>query len=183
MNKLGYLLKLAASASLFLIIVSPSLAAKPDNAGNSNAKSGKPVAVVSTVRAKACQARVSAIKTRMTQLTKLVTTMETTLDKITERVQGYYTNKVLPSGRSLTNYNSLTSNITSNKALVQTALDKAQADILAFSCTSANPRTQVYQFNTNMRLVKNALKAYRTSINKLIVTIRTIPSAIPTPTN
>src|SRR3989339_674547 len=110
MNKLGYLLKLAASASLFLIIVSPSFAAKP-----------------------------------------------------------------------LPNYSALTSNITSNKALVQTALDKAQADTLAFSCDSENPRTLLLQFNTNMKLVKGALKTYRTAINKLIVAIRTIPAISPTP--
>src|SRR3989339_686230 len=181
MNKLGYLLKLAVSASLFLVIVSPSFAAKPDNAGYGNAKSGKPVAVVSTVRAKACQARESAVKTRMTQMTKLVTTMETTFDKIAERVRGYYTDKVLPSGKSLPNYSALTSNITSNKALVQTALDKAQADTLAFSCDSENPRTLLLQFNTNMKLVKGALKTYRTAINKLIVAIRTIPAISPTP--
>jgi hypothetical protein len=132
---------------------------------------------------KACQVRESTIKIRMTQLTKLVTTMGTTFDKIASRVMSYYTDKVLPSGKSLSNYSALTDDIAAKRVLIQTALDKAKVDASTFTCTPENPKTQVTQFNTNMRLVKDALKAYRTSINKLIVAIRTLPPVSPTPTS
>jgi len=183
MNKSIFLIKAISGFFLFLILVSPALATKPENIAVGTGNSKRPSALVTTAKMKSCQARESAVKIRMTQLTKLVTTMETTFDKIAERVQKYYTDKVLPSGRSLTGYDTLVNNISTQKMAIQTALDKANADISIFSCDSENPRALLLQFNTNMKLVKGALKTYRTSITKLIVAIRTISAPTTSPTN
>ncbi|KKT61464.1 MAG: hypothetical protein UW64_C0016G0019, partial [Microgenomates group bacterium GW2011_GWC1_44_37] len=183
MNKSIFLIKAISGFFLFLILVSPALATKPENIAVGTGNSKRPSALVTTAKMKSCQARESAVKIRMTQLTKLVTTMEITFDKIAERVQKYYTDKVLPSGRSLTGYDTLVNNISTQKIATQTALDKAKADISVFSCDSENPRALLLQFNTNMKLVKGALKTYRAAINKLIVAIRTIPAPTTTPTN
>ncbi|EKD53487.1 MAG: hypothetical protein ACD_61C00032G0004 [uncultured bacterium] len=183
MNKSSFLVKAISGFFLFLILVSPALATKPDNIGVGAGNSKKPTTIVTTARMKSCQAKESAVKIRMTQLTKLVTTMETVFDKISNRVIKYYTEKVVPSGKSLSDYTTLINNISTQKSSVQTALDKAKADISAFNCDSENPGTLLLQFNTNMKLVKGALKTYRTAINKLIVAIRTIPTPSPTTTS
>lgn len=183
MNQSRLILIVATIFSLFIFLTPSVLATKPENTGVGNGNSQKPMAIITTAKMKACQAREAGIKTRMTQLTKLVTTMETVFDKIAEKTKLYYTEKIVPSGKSLPEYGTLINNISFKKSSVQTSLDKAKADIAAFSCTAGNQKTLLLQFNTNMRYVKDALKAYRTSINKLIVAVKTIPSVSPTPTN
>ncbi len=183
MNQSRLVLLITTIFSLFIFLAPSVLAAKPENTGVGNGNSKKPIAIVTTAKMKSCQARESAIKTRMTQLTKLVTTMMSVFDKIADRVKKYYTDKVLPSGKVLANYDILVNNIAASKTSVQTALDKAKADASAFVCTSDNPKGFLVQFNTNMKLVKVALKAYRTSINQLIVAVKTIPPVSPTPVN
>lgn len=123
---------------------------------------------------KACQAREASIKTRMTQLTELTTKMETKFDSIATRVKDYYTNKVVPSGKTVSNYNTLVAAIATQKTAVGTALATAQTDANAFSCTSTTPKTQVTKFREDMQAVKQALKTYRTSIKNLIVAVHSV---------
>ncbi len=125
-------------------------------------------------RVKACQVREASVKTRMTHLTDLATTMETKFDAIATRVKDYYTNKVQPSGKTVTNYSTLVAAIATQKTAVQTALTTAQNDANAFSCTSGMPKQQVTQFRTDMQAVKEALKDYRTSIKNLIVAVHSV---------
>lgn len=122
---------------------------------------------------KACQARESAIKNRMTHLTQLATNMMNKFDKHVERVEKYYTDKVVPSGKTVSNYNSLGSDIGTKKAAVQTAVTKAQDDVNKFNCSTGDPRGAMTQFRQNMQATKKALKDYRTSIKNLIVAVHT----------
>lgn len=129
---------------------------------------------------KSCQARESAIVQRMDQLVKLVTNMENVFDKIATRVESYYNNTVVPSGKSVPNYTTLVNDIQINRNLVQTSLDKTRSDFSSFGCTSENARNLLIQFRTDMQNVKDALKNFRTSVNKLIVAVHTVSSKIPT---
>lgn len=123
---------------------------------------------------RSCQARENAIKTRMSHLTLLATNMETKFDSIATRVENFYTNKVVPSGKTVPNYNTLVSNIQTQKTNVQTALTKAQNDANSFSCTSGTPQAQMTQFREDMQAVKSALKEYRTAIKNLIVAVHSV---------
>ena len=125
-------------------------------------------------KSKACQAREASIKTRMTHLTNLATTMETKFATISARVEDYYTSKVVPSGKTVSNYDSLVAAIATQKTAVGTALATAQTDANAFSCTNATPKAQVTKFTEDMKTVKQALKTYRTSIKNLIVTVHSV---------
>jgi len=51
--------------------------------------------------------------------------------------------KVVSSGKTVSNYNSLVSEIQSKRATVSTALTKAQNDATAFSCTADDPKGQL----------------------------------------
>lgn len=122
---------------------------------------------------KSCQARENAIKNRSTHLVNLVTTMESKFDAIATRVEEYYTSKVVPSGKTVSNYDSLVADIQTQKTAVQSALTTAQTNS-TFDCTSADPKTQMTQFRTDMMAVQSALKDYRTSIKNLIVAVHSV---------
>lgn len=174
MTKTSMLLKTLILSFLLTFFVSPAFAVSPNGKG-----AGRPAFVATkSGAARACVARETGVKTRMTQLTQLVTTMETTFDRIAAKVQTYYTDTVLPSGRSVTNYAALVSDIAAKKVLVQNGVDKAKADISSYSCTSGDPKTAMNQFRVNMQSVKTALKNYRTSVRNLIVAVRTVSKDI-----
>ena len=123
---------------------------------------------------KACQVRESAIKTRMAHLTALVTNVIAKFDKHAASVEKYYTDKVVPSGKKVYNYDSLVSDINNKKTAVFSVLTKAQNDVNSFSCSNADPKLAMTQFRKDMQDVKKALKNYRTSIKNLIVAIRSV---------
>ncbi len=158
---------------LFLLIVTPALAiGKPQDVGthpNITAQANQQNGVT-----RACQTRENAIKTRSTHLVNLVTTMESKFDAIATRVEDYYANKVAPSGKTVSNYNTLVSDIQTKKTAIQTALTTAQNDATSFTCTSTNPKGQLTQFRDDMQAVKSVLKDYRTSIKNLIVAVHSV---------
>lgn len=125
-------------------------------------------------RLKSCQARENAVKNRLSSLIRLVTNMEGKFDAIALRVENFYKNKVVPSGKTVPNYDSLVADIATQKTNVQSALTKAQNDMSSFSCTADSPKALLNQFRIDMQNVKAALKNYRTSIKNLIVAVRTV---------
>jgi hypothetical protein len=127
---------------------------------------------------KACQSREAAIQKRSDQLVKLAMTMQDKFTAITMRVKTYYTDTVIPSGKTVSNYDTLIADIATKQAAVGTALTKAQSDATSFSCTSDDPKGQLTQFRVDMQAVKAALKVYRTSIKDLIVAVHSVTGTI-----
>ncbi len=186
----------------FVLLAGPAFAiGKPDTLpgrpSGSTAAAGQPSGLprqaqnrLTEAKLKACQARENAITKRMTHLTNLVTTMEGKFDAIAQRTEVYYTSKVVPSGKTVTNYDVLVVDIQTKKIAVQTALTTAQTNSTGFSCDGNNPKGLLTQFRTDMQTVKKALKDYRTSIKNLIVAVRSVtgtteranPSVSPKPT-
>ncbi len=126
---------------------------------------------------KACQARENAIKRRAERLGKLAANMQEKFSAIEGRVEEYYTAKVLPSGKTVANYDGLVADIQTKKEAVQTALTIAQNDAGNFACDGNDPKGRLAQFKDDMRAVKSALKDYRTSIKNLIVAVRSVTGA------
>jgi peptidoglycan hydrolase CwlO-like protein len=136
-------------------------------------------------RLKFCEKHHDEITNRSESLSKLVTNMLTKFDLIAGRVEEYYTTKVVPTGKVVTNYDALVADIAAKKTQVQTDLAAAQSDVSGFSCTGDNPKGQITQYRTDMQLVKKDLQAYRTSIKNLIVAVKSVTgekeSPKPTP--
>lgn len=182
MKKLGrlqYIIPL--SLFLLLIILVPSVFAvgKPDDVGRPiidglNDVGKKPTVMQGRSRQRACQAKENAIKKRVERLGKLAANMQEKFEAIAKRVEEYYTTKVVPSGKTVANHNSLMADIQTKKGAVQTALTQAQTDAASFTCTSDDPRGQMTQFKDDMKVVKSALKDYRTAIKNLIVAVRSV---------
>jgi len=163
----GLFLAFTVFAPSALALGKPILTGKPSGTPSGQFRLGE-------AKLKVCQARENVIKNRTEQLVNLVTNMEEKFDAISGRVETYYTSKVVPSGKTVANYDSLVADINNKKAAVGTALTTAQNAVTGFSCTSSDPKGQLTQFRQDMQAVKSALKDYRTSIKNLIVAVRSV---------
>ena len=123
---------------------------------------------------RACQSKENSVQKRLGQLMRLSVKMLGKFDAITLRIENFYTTKVVPSGKTLPNYDALVADIAAKKTLVQTALTKAQTDSTNFSCTIDDPKGHLNRFRLEMQAVKKALHNYRTSIKNLIVAVHTL---------
>lgn len=121
-----------------------------------------------------CEARENIIKNRSLALERLVENILEKFDAITLRVKNYYTNKVVPSGQTLENYDALVSDIEAKKTAVKTAIQKAKDDFKDFECDGDDPKGALVKFRESMHTVKQALKDYKTSIRNLIVAVHSV---------
>jgi hypothetical protein len=167
------IIKFAITFSLFLLVITPALAiGKPENAGEEgllHRLTDQNIKQSGLIRS--CQAREKSIKNRMKFLIKLVNVMDDKFGKIATRVEDYYTTKVVPSGKTVPNYDLLVSDIQTKKDAVKTALANAQTDVDSFNCDQPDSKADLIKFRTDMQNVKSLLKNYRTSVKNLIVAV------------
>ncbi len=179
-----YILLPGILVSSLVLVTSVLAVGRPSDVGaqsaTGQAKQAKQQALTRLENAKlrACQAKEEAITKRATRLTRLVNNMESNFDKHAQRVEEYYTSKVLPSGKTVANYDSLVADIAAKKAAVAAALAIAQNDANSFICTGDDPKGQLTLYRQDMQAVKKALKDYRTSIKNLIVAVRSVVGTI-----
>jgi DNA repair ATPase RecN len=142
----------------------------------------QPTSSPTTSLQRSCEARQEAVVKRMSQLVQLAEKIQAAFDRHATRVQEYYLNTVVPAGLTVDNYDELLADIAAKKAVVQTTIANAQTDVDEFSCDTADPRTYLTTFRTDMQAVKSALKEYRTSIKNLIVAVSRVAQDLETPT-
>lgn len=131
---------------------------------------------------RSCESREEAIKNRGESLTRMAANMLGKFDAIVSRVKDFYQNKVIPTGKTVPNYDSLLADIASKKAAVEAALS-AVPDTDSFDCNSDDPKTHASDFREKMKDVKEALHEYRTSVKNLIAAIhRVLEVGSPLPT-
>ena len=132
---------------------------------------------------KVCQNKEAAIQKRNDALTKMANTMLTKFDSIATRVETYYIGTVVPSGKTVSNYDALVADIAAKKSIARADLDKASISNTTFSCTSDDPKGQLSLFRTDMQTVRQGLKDYRTSIKNLIVAVRSVTETTESTSN
>lgn len=167
---------LSVTAACFSLLLFTS----PANAQPLRTSSPKPT--LPPGRMRSCEARALAVQTRLSQLLRLTTNMLDVFNTHAKRIMDFYTNVILPSGKTVPNYDTLIANIDTKKTAVETAWTKAKAGADAFSCTTGDPRQLLNQFRLDMIATKRALKDYRTAIKNLIVAVKRVtPAESPTP--
>ncbi len=165
--KTKIILSLFVVVSLLLLTSTPSLAVGQR---------------LSEAKRTVCETRQGAIKNRMRNLLALVANMEEKFDSIAARVQKYYTDKVLPTGKTVANYDALVADIQTKKAAVDTAAAEAKTASENFNCNADNPKDLYTTFRTNMQTTKTALHNYRLAIKNLIVAVKGVsPTDNPNP--
>ena len=130
----------------------------------------------------ACQSHEKVLQTRLAHLIQGANSMLDTFTTIATRVEDFYQNKVIPTGKTVPDYDSLFANIHDAKAKVETDLVTTTHNSDDFSCTGIDPKGHLAQFRIDMQEVKKSLKEYRIAIKNLIVAVHTVASESPTPT-
>lgn len=151
----------------FFLFAAPVLAQTGKPTGTPPFKRG-----LTETRLRSCEAKETATKSRMKSLLRLAANIEEKFDAIAGRVKNFYTNKIVPSGKTLPNYDVLLADINTKKALIDDDLTAAQNKVNAFTCTADDPKDLLTGFRTDMQKVKTDLKNFRTSIKNLIVAVR-----------
>lgn len=149
---------------------------------HSFAQSPRRLAALNANALRVCQVHEKTIINRLNSLTRLVTNQENKFASIAVRVENHYTTKLVPQGKTLSNYNALVEDIASKKMVVDADLAKAKSDASSFSCSASNPKSLLTTFRLDMQTVKQDLKAYRKSIRNLIVAILGLKGQSPSPT-
>jgi hypothetical protein len=121
-----------------------------------------------------CQRMETAIQKRSARTADRAANMEKVFDSIAARVEAYYTNKLVPQGKTVANYDSLVGNIETKKAAVVVAVSTAQTYAASFNCSGEDPKGQIRAFRGDIQTVIKALKEYRTAVKNLIVALRSV---------
>lgn len=178
-------LVLSMLALTLILMSSPALASAQENGfSRANARAKERVtrmmksATPAASLQRACEVRESAVVKRMSQLVLLSNKMLANFEAHSTRVQNYYLNKVVPAGLVVSNYDALLADIAAKKAVVQTAVANAQADVNDFSCTTGEPKSYLNSYRVNMQETKTALKNYRTAVKNLIVAVSTVAEGL-----
>lgn len=148
--------------------VSPGPTSKPEKSPDTEGRKR-----LSELKLKACEAREEVIKKRNENLMSLVVKMVGKFDAIAVRVEEFYTGKLLPKGKVLSNYDALVSEINTKKAILDSAL-KSVPDTADFDCSGEDPKGLLTEYRSKMQDVKTALHNYRTSIKNLIVAVHSL---------
>jgi hypothetical protein len=135
---------------------------------------------------KICLAKSEEMKKRSEYLVNSVTEIEKKFTSILTGVENYYKEKLVPAGITLSNYDVLVADIAAREKAVTPLLEKAQTDVVNFSCTGDDPHGQLKQLDTDVRAVLKALQEYRTGIHNLMTALKELkivePSVVPSGT-
>lgn len=126
------------------------------------------------LKEKVCENRKELAEKRANHVSDLTNKTVDVFSNIASKVEKYYTEKLVPSGKTLPNYDSLVADIDAKKAALLTALNNAKSDIPTVNCESGEVRTDITHFKTDTSKVRIALQEYRKSINNLIVAVRSL---------
>jgi hypothetical protein len=127
---------------------------------------------LSAVKLKVCETHKDNIERRSVNLVARAERHADVFDSITNRVDRFYTEKLVPEGKTLASYDALKADIAAQKEDVAAAIASAQEAIEAFDCSGENPKGQLGLYREEMKLVIAALKDYREAVKNFIVAVK-----------
>ncbi len=130
---------------------------------------------------KICERVEARINKRSDRLVTRAERMTDRFDKIADKVKDYYTDKLVPKGVTIDNYDALVADIATKGAAVDEVVATAKAAISEFDCDGDSPKGVLSLFRGDMKTVITALKDYRTSVVNLLVAVRTKGKNIKSP--
>lgn len=167
-------------------ILSQDIQKHPDIPASTSGQEHKPAFAEGHLRdakLRACQAHSKSITTRSTHINELVLRMEKTFDSIAQGIENHYLTKLVPEGKTLSNYDALVAAIQTQKNALIPLLLATQTDVTSFSCDGNNPSAQLTQYRTNMQAVIQGLQAYKKAVRNLIVGVASVQGVTEKETN
>lgn len=129
---------------------------------------------IKTQKLNVCENRKEAVNKHYENLTKRVDNLIEKFARITERVDKYYTDKLLTSGLVLENYNQLKGEISKNKETIEKEVEDAKKKTGTFNCEEKTPKDKLIEYRDSMKRVLAALKSYKRSVRNFIVAVHTL---------
>lgn len=120
----------------------------------------------------ACETHVRVINLRQKNIIAHAERVQNRLSKLTTAVGKYYTEKLLPQGKTVANYSTLVADVNSKQVALATALDKIKADTEGLTCEKNQAKTQFTTFRTDMQSLLKAFKDYRLSVLQLMQAVK-----------
>lgn len=120
----------------------------------------------------ACEVHRKVINLRQKNIIAHAERTQNRLGNLTNAVIKYYTEKLIPQGKIVANYNSLVSDVTAKHALLTEALDKIKADTQGLTCEKNQAKTQFTTFRTDMQTLLKTFKDYRLSVLRLMQAVK-----------
>ena len=134
---------------------------------------------LSEARLKLCKARAKSLENRSKSLLLRANGMRERTEKIVELVSKFYEEKLVPQGKTLSNYDALLSDIATKKANVASFIDQAKNDVSGFSCEGDDPKTILDTFHADMKEVIAAIKEYHAAVKTFVSAVRDLAKAQP----
>ncbi|MDN5275490.1 MAG: hypothetical protein JWN33_139 [Candidatus Saccharibacteria bacterium] len=119
---------------------------------------------------KICQNREQNIQGIITRITDRGTKQLAVFDKISDRVQLFYTTK----GNIWSGYDAQVDKVAAKRAAATAAIDSVKSTSTEFTCDGDNPKGVADSFKQQLRSVKAALKEYKTALKDLIVGVKSV---------
>mgnify|MGYP001567168761 CR=1 FL=1 len=133
---------------------------------------------LSDARLKICEAREKNIGNRISAMKKRAEVIYKGHEKIYQRVDEFYNNKLTPDGYILSNYADLKAEIAANKENIIVAMEAVKTTGEEFDCSATDPRGQVDAFQEDMKALIEANKAYKKSIHAFVKQVRDLAKTV-----
>jgi hypothetical protein len=128
---------------------------------------------LSEVKLKVCEKRESQIQKRSTKLVARAENIQNRFDRIAQKVDDFYIDKLVPAELEIDNYDLLLNNLENKRRDVAAAVGVAEDTAENFTCEGEDPKDHVKLFKADMKNVISALKDYKKAIINYLVTVRT----------
>ncbi len=131
---------------------------------------------------KVCEVHAKAINKRAKMLTQRAARMAERFDKIALGVEEYYTEKMVPEGKTLSNYDELVKDIADKKSASTTLIDALNSDANSYTCDTDDPKKEFETYRKDMQAVISGLADYRKSVKSLLVAVKGLKGEVsPSP--
>ena len=125
------------------------------------------------VKLKVCEKKEASIQKRSTKMVAKAANIQTRFDRIVEKVDDYYVDVLVPKDVEIETYSDLLQIIEDHRRATANNLGVAESTAENFTCEGENPKDQLKQFRTDMKVVISSLQGYRKAVVNLIVAVRT----------
>jgi hypothetical protein len=119
---------------------------------------------------KFCQQREKTIDNILNRAAKRGDNQIKVFNSIAEKTEAFYAK----SGKSLSNYDQLVSDVNAKKAAAQAAVSAVDSSSANFKCDGTDPKGAASAFKDKVKAEIAALKAYKTAVKNLIVGVKSV---------
>ena len=139
---------------------------------NSGNKKATKEAKRDSAQLKACQKRAAAGNKKLQQAAVRGQKQIGTITNVAVRDENTYTRR----GKTLSNYDSLVSDVATKKAAAESAVLTVKSDRVSSTCDGANTKDKdpASSFKSDLKAETNALKDYKTAVKNLTVGVKSV---------